>query len=155
MLFADPPLSRPQSLLSGVAYGSNATPDYQPWRPASTDSWVFDGTDILSGETFPGIVGYEYDHMAVADGRPPGLTAVGSSPVTGFIGSDTAISSVYEAASGATVFCAGTIGWSWGLDDYGHADRGAFADPRLRKLTQNVMDRITAPPAKPTGPSSR
>jgi hypothetical protein len=46
------------------------------------------------------------------------------------------------------VFCAGTIGWSWGLDDFGHADRGVFADARLRKLTQNVMDRITAPPAQ-------
>jgi hypothetical protein len=155
ILFADPPLSRPQSLLSGVAYGSNATPDYQPWRPAATDSWVFDGTGIDSGEAFPGIVGYEYDHMAAGDARPQGLTVVGSSPVNGFLGSDTAISSLYEAVSGATVFCAGTIGWSWGLDDYGHAERGEFADARLRKLTQNMMDRMTAPPSQARESSPR
>ena len=148
VMFKDAPVSRPQSLLSGAAYGSNATPDYQPWRASSTDNWVFDGTAIVAGQPFPGIVGYEYDHMAVASERPPGLTVLGSSPVNGFLGSDTSISSVYVADSGATVFCAGTVAWSWGLDDYGHADRGAYADPQLRKLTQNVMDRLTAAPQR-------
>ncbi len=143
VMFKDPPVARPESLLSGVAYGSNATPDYQPWRASSTDTWPFDGTEIVEGQPFPGIVGYEYDDMAVTDQRPPGLTVVGSSPVTGYLGSDTSISSLYVAGSGATVFCAGTVAWSWGLDNYGHADRGAYASPQLRRLTQNVMDRLT------------
>ena len=145
VLFKDPPVSRPQSMLSGVAFGSNAAPDYQPWRPASTDSWIFDGAGVTTGQSFPGIVGYEYDHMAVPGERPADLTVVGSSPVNGLIGSDTAISAFYRAPSGATVFAAGTVAWSWGLDDFGHEDRGAFADDRLRRVTANILDRLSRP----------
>jgi hypothetical protein len=149
VLFAGAPVSRPQSMLTGLAYGSNATPDYQAWRPANVDSWIFEGTGIATGDSFPGIVGYEYDHMAPPDERPADLVVVGNSPVTGFLGSDTAVSSLYTAESGATVFAAGTVAWSWGLDDYGHESRGAFADDRLRRLTKNVMDRLSAPRTVP------
>ena len=106
---------------------------------------MFDGTGIQPGDAFPGIVGYEYDHAAPPDERPPDLTVVGSSPVNGFLGNDTSVSAVYTAPSGATVFAAGTIGWAWGLDDYGHESRGAFADRRLQKLTANIIARMTAP----------
>lgn len=143
VLFADPPVGRPQSMLTGLAYGSNTTPDYQPWRAANVDkSWVFEGTGIRAGDVFPGIVGYEYDRMASVRQRPSGLTVVGSSPVTGFLGQDTSASTTYVAQSGATVFAAGTVAWSWGLDDYGHETRGRFADDRLRRLTGNVMERL-------------
>ena len=146
VMFPSPPVSRPESLLSGLGYGSNTTPDYQSWRPAeSVASWVFDGTGIAPGQSFPGIVGYEYDHMAPADQRPPGLVVLGRSPVNGFLGNDTAITSLYVAPSGATVFAAGTVAWSWGLDDYGHETQGRFADDRLRRMTHNIMDRLSAP----------
>ena len=137
---------------SGVAYGSNTMPNHQPWQPASTGSWIFDGAGITAGQSFPGIVGYEYDHMAVPDERPPGLTIVGSSSVSGFIGSDTAISALYPAPSGATVFAGGTVAWSWGLDDFGHEDRGAFADDRLRRVTANILDRLSGPGQAPRAP---
>lgn len=143
VLFADPPVNRPQSMLTGLAYGSNTEPAYIAWRPANVDTWVFDGTGITEGDSFPGIVGYEYDHMAPTDMRPAGLTVIGRSPVNGFLGEDTSVSSIYTAASGATVFAAGTIGWSWCLDDFGHEQRGAFADRRLRTLTRNVLDRLS------------
>ncbi len=145
VLFSDALVSRPQSLLSGVAYGSNATPDYQPWRAAGTDAWVFANTGISAGTSFPGIVGYEYDRMAAPSQRPRRLTVIGSSSVRGFLGTDTASSTLYQADSGATVFAAGTIAWSWGLDNYGHEAKGAFADDRLRKLTANIMDRLASP----------
>ena len=44
VLFADPPVSRPQSMLSGLAYGSNTQPDYIAWRPLNVDTWIFEGT---------------------------------------------------------------------------------------------------------------
>ncbi len=149
VLFADPPVSRPQSMLSGLAYGSNTQPDYIPWRPVNVDTWIFDGTGIREGDAFPGIVGYEYDHMAPTDKRPESLAIVGASPVNGFLGSDTSISAIHTAASGATVFAAGTIAWSWGLDDYGHEQYGAFADPRLKKLTENIITRLAGPRTVP------
>jgi N,N-dimethylformamidase beta subunit-like protein len=146
VLFGDPPVRRPQAQLTGLGYGSNATPLYQPWRAAGTDSWIFNDTGIAAGEAFPGIVGYEYDRGAAPEDRPAGLTVVGSSPVEGFAGQDTALSAMYKASSGATVFAAGTIAWSWGLDDYGHESRGKFADAKLQRLTANIMDRLGAPP---------
>jgi phosphodiesterase/alkaline phosphatase D-like protein len=45
-------------------------------------------------------------------------------------------SSIYQAASGAWVFSAGTIAWSWGLDDFDHT----FADVRLQRSTSNILD---------------
>ncbi len=149
VLFVDPPVNRPQSLLSGLAYGSNTIPDYVPWLPVNTDTWIFDGTGIVEGESFPGIVGYEYDHMAPTDELPEDLIVVGASPVEGFLGSDTSASVMYTAPSGATVFAAGTIAWSWGLDDYGHERYGAFADDRLRKMTANIIDRLSQPRTVP------
>ncbi|HYM16270.1 MAG TPA: N,N-dimethylformamidase beta subunit family domain-containing protein [Dehalococcoidia bacterium] len=143
-LFADRPVERPESLLSGLAYGSNATPGQQPWRPATLDSWVFAATGIKAGAAFPGIVGYEYDRMPPPTLRPPGLVAVGFSPVRGYMGADIAISSLYRAPSGAFVFNAGTVAWAWGLDDYGHEAEGRFADDRLRRMTANILDRLSA-----------
>jgi hypothetical protein len=149
VLFADAPVSRPQSMLSGLAYGSNTIPDYLPWTPVNTDTWIFDGTGIAAGDSFPGIVGYEYDHMAPADQRPDGLTVVARSAVNGFLGQDTSASALYTAESGAIVFAAGTIAWPWGLDDYGHESYGAFANPKLQKLTANIIDRMTLPRTVP------
>ncbi|MDP9237801.1 MAG: hypothetical protein M3P30_10500 [Chloroflexota bacterium] len=149
VLFADPPVSRPQSMLSGVAYGSNTQPDYIAWRPAALDSWIFTGSGITGQDSFPGIVGYEYDHQAATDQRPAGVQIVGSSPVSGFLGSDTSVSALYVAPSGATVFAAGTVAWAWGLDDFGHEGRGAFADDELRQVTKNILNRLGAPPAPP------
>src|SRR4029079_8693193 len=145
VLFVDAPVSRPQSTLSGLAYGSPMVPAYMAWAPVNTDTWIFAGSGIGEGETFPGIVGYEYDHMAPADQRPAGLTMVGRSAVNGFLGQDTSASAFYTADSGATVFAAGTIAWAWGLDDYGHADYGAFANPKLQRVTTNIIERMTLP----------
>jgi hypothetical protein len=149
VLFADAPVSRPQSMLSGLAYGSNTIPDYIAWAPVNTDTWIFAGSGIAEGETFPGIVGYEYDQMAPADQRPAGLTMVGRSAVNGFLGQDTSASAFYTAESGATVFAAGTIAWAWGLDDYGHEDYGAFANPKLQRVTANIIERMTLPRTVP------
>jgi hypothetical protein len=50
----------------------------------------------------------------------------------------------YTAPSGARVFSAGTLRFSWGLDDStGHAD------PGLQQFTRNALDDLTRP-APPT-----
>lgn len=53
VLFADAPVSRPQSMLSGLAYGSNTIPDYLPWTPVNVDTWIFAGTGIVEGSRSP------------------------------------------------------------------------------------------------------
>jgi hypothetical protein len=58
---------------------------------------------------------------------------------------DFANSSVYQAPSGAWVFAAGTIGWSYGLDNYSGANA---VDPRIQQTTANVLNAFLngAPP---------
>src|SRR5439155_2954727 len=53
--------------------------------------------------------------------------------------SDYANSSIYQAPSGAWVFGAGSIGWSWGLDNYGSHN---VADPRIQQVTANVLNKF-------------
>ncbi|MBI3747786.1 MAG: hypothetical protein HY262_02910, partial [Chloroflexi bacterium] len=52
---------------------------------------------------------------------------------------------LYEAASGATVFAAGTFQWSWAIDEFGDRSyRGAATpfDERVVRMTRNLFDRL-------------
>ena len=140
VLWTQAPVNRPQSLLTGTTYGTNATPRQQPWMVADSRSWVFAGSGLARGDTIPGIVGYEYDRLSDQVSQPAGLDVVGLSPVGGWEGQDRAASTVYVAKSGAPVFNAGTIQWSWGLDDFGHDTIGRFSDRRIQIVTKNVLD---------------
>ncbi len=44
--------------------------------------------------------------------------------------------SLYRAPSGALVFASGTFAWSPALDRPGHVD------PRIQKVTANLLDRV-------------
>jgi hypothetical protein len=149
VLWADDPVRMPQSSLTGTTYGSNATPPQQTWVVNDDSSSLFAGTALTKGDRFPGILGYEYDRLGDEASRPTGLVVVGSSPVTGFLGADQSASVAYRAASGAFVFNAGTVQWSWGLDDFGHEDIGAYADTRLQRLTGNILGALIEPGTAP------
>jgi hypothetical protein len=54
---------------------------------------------------------------------------------------------LYTAPSGARVFAAGTIEWSWGLDDgtldAGHPEEGPVhqvANAAVQRITANILD---------------
>jgi hypothetical protein len=60
-------------------------------------------------------------------------------------GAATANATIYTAASGATVFAAGTIAWSWGLDDWGSHEYEGYQTPvdkRVGIMTANVLNRL-------------
>ena len=139
--FGDPFLNRPEQSLMGVMFASSrnwdATVDYVV---TNSSHWVYAGTGFKDGDTVRGIVGYEMDRYwsefpaPVATSR----TLLGQSPYTTGNGlPDVANSSIYQAPSGAWVFAAGTISWSWGLDNFnGHA----FADARIQQTTANILN---------------
>src|SRR5438034_1265030 len=52
----------------------------------------------------------------------------------------TANSSIYQAPSGAWVFGAGTVSWSWGLD------LANVVDPRIQRITANLLKQFGASP---------
>jgi len=97
-----------------------------------------------------GTLGYEWDEDRDNGFRPTGLFRLSSTTVSlsgqylldygGTYGAGTATHSLtlYRAASGALVFGAGTVQWSWGLD--ANHDRGpSTPDVRMQQATVNLL----------------
>ena len=111
-----------------------------------------------------GLIGYEFDERAVKRSSlssyvqydPPGVHQVGHSFVPS---SDNGVNAwsdavLYTAPSGATVFSAGTIQWSFAVDN-GHATGFCSCDHNVastigRKITSNILDRLSAPSQSPS-----
>ena len=141
---------RPENALVGVMTAEAESPvegAFVP-TPEARTSWAFRGTGASRGDSaaIPGIVGYEVDRSFGASEffgpwTPPGLEVLGRSPIRlrdGRAASSEA--TLYRAPSGAFVFAAGTIQWSWGLDDWGApALRPSAANADVRRITANLL----------------
>ena len=105
----------------------------------------------------PNTLGYEWDEDLDNGARPPGLvrlsTATWDEPQwildygsTYGPGTATHHLTLYRHASGALVFGAGSVQWSWGLDN--EHDRGSDpADVRMQQATVNLFADLDAQPA--------
>ncbi|MDT4894903.1 MAG: hypothetical protein QOE97_3938, partial [Pseudonocardiales bacterium] len=157
--FRSPPVNRPEQQVIGVmstGQQANGAPP-APYVVSNSSNWVYASAGLNDGDSIPGVVGYETDRQVsnatMPSAVPATYTMLSRSPYTTADGSsDYAQSSVYQAASGAWVFAAGSIEWSWGLYNYGRAN---FADVRIQQITANVLNRFSngvpsAPPAAPT-----
>src|SRR6266403_1504625 len=103
----------------------------------------------------PGTLGYEWDVDADNGFRPAGLFPLSTTTLTvptcivGYtIGTCTATHhlTLYRASSGALVFGAGTVQWSWGLDAT-HSNAGTPTDPNMQQATVNLIADMGAQPA--------
>jgi hypothetical protein len=130
----DPP--RPECLLWGVQYqdglGLPAEPrDYALTSECAGHPWLA-GTGLEHPATLKGLVGYEWD--AVQEGLEPAGATV-------FFHYEHELSNadalVRRDPSGALVFAAGSLQFSWGLDDWG---RPGYADERLQRFMRNALD---------------
>jgi Domain of unknown function (DUF4082)/Bacterial Ig-like domain/Bacterial Ig domain/Purple acid Phosphatase, N-terminal domain len=104
-----------------------------------------------------GTLGYEWDEDPDNGFRPAGSvrmssTTVNPAPVLTDNGSNFGSGAanhhltLYKASSGALVFGAGTVQWSWGLDN--QHDRGsAAADSRMQQATANLFSDMGAQPS--------
>jgi N,N-dimethylformamidase beta subunit-like protein len=156
-------LNRPEQTLVGVqsegqvAWGNNAG-----YVVINSSSWAYAGAGVKDGDTVPGIVGYEMDRLMPGYPAPNSAnqTLLSWSPYVNWNGNPYySNSSLYQAPSGAWVFGAGTLSWSWGLDPWDNTN----GDPRLRRLTANVLNafvmgapivqdlKVTAPASTTTG----
>lgn len=165
---------QPENQITGSL--SNGSADARPFLVYDPTSWVFagtglakyNGTVITSGtgqNAIAGLIGYEFSTRAVNDPtlsayvsyEPAGLQQVGHSFVPA---SDNGVNSwadttVYTSPAGGTVFSAGTIEWSWGVDNGfndGFCDCNlGFANAKSQLITANVLNRLvsgnTIPPA--------
>ena len=136
----------PEDPLIGIMYNF-AEPVNTDLLIADASNWIFNGTGLANGDKLSGLVGYEAD--AVNKNPPPGLSVLAHSPYLYTDGTTRyADMTVYQAASGATVFATGSIQWGWGLDNGGLDDLSAQTPPAnlvsvpAQQITRNVLSRF-------------
>ncbi|NUL48816.1 DUF4082 domain-containing protein [Cellulosimicrobium funkei] len=145
----------PENAVTGTAYVMNhgslpvtvdsAEGDRRLWRNTGLEDLPADSSEELAQHT----IGYESNEDLPNGFRPPGLIHL--STTTGLVpqilvdfgntveeGETTHHLTLYRAESGALVFSAGSIQWTWGLDEW-HDGDGAPADPRMQQAQVNLF----------------
>jgi hypothetical protein len=154
---------RPENGLTGTAFEVNsgtvnlqvpaADGKMRLWRGTTVATQAADATATLG----TGTVGYEWDEDLVNAARPQGLIRLSTTNASGVeiltdhgssytSGSATHSLTLYRAPSGALVFGAGTVQWSWGLDSNHDRGSGAASTP-MKQATVNLFADMGAQPA--------
>lgn len=152
--FREPPAADPESSLIGNMYECN--PVEADMVVVDAGAWVFEGTNVVDGEVFPGIVGNEYDRVQPEWPTPDNVQVLAHSPVTCKGQASHADMTYYSADSGAGVFATGTLWW---IRDHLLVDcRDEWEDPqswqcKVQKVTANVLSTFAEGPAGRRHPS--
>lgn len=148
---------RPENALTGTIFtvnGERSDAIRVPAADAKMRFWRNTGLELLVAGSFaqlsPATLGYEWDEDLDNGFRPHGLVRLSSTRLdvtpnyiadfgaTYGKGNANHALTFYKAPSGARVFSAGTIQWSWGLD--GTHDRGpSLPDARMQQATVNLL----------------
>ncbi len=136
--------SEPESSLTGPMY--NCFPAEAVYVVHSPDSWIFEGTGVRRGTTFPGLAGVETDEVFPGVPRPMEILSI--SPVDCSGRPTTAHSAYYTAPSGAGVFSSGTMRWVCAMRG-SHCGHGVTDQTALfvRRATTNVLRAFAVGPA--------
>jgi hypothetical protein len=155
VLFRDDPLNRPEQSLLGAMYGGyfalNPRQQGLPWVVQDASSWVFAGTGLKKGDELQGLIGYEYDKVNQDYPQPAGDTILSSSPVSDINNNrDISTATLYTAKSGARVFDAATMQWSWGLDNSTtfYANNNVVSKA-AQQITENILQNFLTVGNKP------
>jgi hypothetical protein len=170
--WADPRFSppadggRPQNALSGTLFAVNnpgaasaaitvpeAEGQMRFWRNTAAATLAPGASATLTS----GTLGYEWDEDVSNGVRPPGLFRLSATTMnvpeklqdfgsTYGPGTATHSATLYRHASGALVFGAGTVQWSWGLDGE-HDGESAAPDVRMRQAMVNLLADMGVQPA--------
>ena len=153
---------QPQNALTGQLFAVNSgttditVPAYYSklrfWRNTRVASLASGQSTTLDQGV--GTLGYEWDVDADNGFRPSGLmdlssttdtaaqpfTDYGSITTPGYTATVTHHLTLYRASSGALVFGAGTVQWSWGLDNgAGSGNSGGATDSAMQQATVNLF----------------
>ena len=172
-------LAPPQPENAMVGLLQNGTANDRAFRVYDSTSWIYAGTGLtnyVSGapvtsgtgqNAIAGLVGYEFDERAANDSslssftsyEPAGLQQVAHSAIPAGDNGVAAFSdaTLYTAASGAIVFAAGTMQWSWGLDggfNDGFCDcNPGYANAKSQQITTNIMNKFLTTTTTPASVS--
>src|SRR5690348_16689884 len=154
---------RPENALTGTIFAVNSyrnDPITVPQVDGRMRFWRNTSIATLGpGQTATlptGVLGFEWDIDADNGFRPAGLVPLSTTTInvptllqhdnTFGTGDATHHLTMYRAASGALVFGAGTVQWSWGLDST-HANPGTPTDANMQQATVNLLADMGAQPA--------
>jgi hypothetical protein len=142
----DPPDPRPESVITGVFY--ECYPVSAPYVVFDPRNWIFAGTGVRKGTSFPGLVGPEYDRVNPAVPFPRPLEVLAHSPLTCDGVHTYSDSAYYTVASGAGVFAAGTMRWVCAMR-WPHCGHGVnrAASRFVDRATRNLLRAFAAGPA--------
>ncbi|MEK7407009.1 MAG: N,N-dimethylformamidase beta subunit family domain-containing protein [Acidobacteriota bacterium] len=143
------PVTAPdEALLMGAAspYPFNGGGD---WIVVKPEHWIFAGTGMQKGDSIPGLVGWEF-HGGPAN--IPGLEVVAEGDaLSGGVRPSHWTATIYPGPKGNFVFNASTIWWAQGLASppghvlpWSHWVRPHGPDPRVQRITQNLLRRAVA-----------
>ena len=148
---------RPEALLIGVEYHFPLGDPYDADVIVSNHThWIYSGTGLRKGDKIPGMLGYEVDTINQENLKPkPGnseeaisVTSIFETPLIDRK-NRTIIThgGAYKATSGANVIGAGTMQWSWGLDDYGVKEglRSSRLSSAIETMTWNTLEAAGIP----------
>ena len=118
------------------------------WSCTLPEHWIYEGTGMKSGDTIPGVIGWEWhgDPAAI-----PGLEVVATGPTQsapGMLNGGVYTATVYPGPKQNVVFNAATCWWADGLSEPpGYVRPKVYTepkgpDPRLQRITRNVLDRM-------------
>jgi hypothetical protein len=134
------PIARPENELIGVMY--HGDPYNGDITVSDATSWVYTGTGVTNGRTFPGLLGYETNSVFDNGYSPSGLRILADS-YDPWGGSEL---TTYTAASGSITFATGSMQWNWGLDGYGNPCGAPCVNAAAQQVTRNVLARFVQPP---------
>jgi hypothetical protein len=161
---------RPENALTGTISDVTAPsndPITVPQDDARMRFWRNTSVAALAPGQFAtlptGVLGYEWDENLENGFQPAGLIPLSTttrteqnyvyySPDSGYYaapGTATHHLSLYRAPSGALVFSAGTIHWSWGIDDDHVGFSGSTANLPMRQANVNLLADMGVQPATP------
>jgi hypothetical protein len=141
----DPPDPRPESVITGGFYECNPVSD--PYVVYAPSSWIFAGTGVRKGTSFPDLVGVEYDRVNPSVPFPRPLEVIAHSPVVCGGTASHADTSYYTVPSGAGVLDVGTMRWVCALTDTCGQGVNQAAEAFTDVATANILRAFAAGPA--------
>ena len=141
----------PEDALIGSMYNGKEPVD-SDIIVGDASSWVFANTGLSNGSALTGLLGYEAD--AEEGNQPTNTILLAHSPYTANDGSTVyGDMTVYQAASGASVFGTGTVQWSYGLSNMSPwGPSPSRVNPAAQQVTRNVFAQFinSSPVATPS-----
>ncbi|GAB2792208.1 hypothetical protein GCM10027073_25550 [Streptomyces chlorus] len=156
--FRQAPDPDPESSLTGVLY--EGCPTNAPYVVRNAGHWLFAGTGVKRGDSFPHLVGVEYDRVTPGALPDAPLEIIARSPLVCNGGRSHSDSAYYTVPSGAGVFASGTMRWVEGLmAGTGENGRNHHMDARtgtfVTRTTENLLRAFAEGPAAKTRPAPR